>query len=182
MEEAQEECKVVEEKSHSPSVDIVGEEAAITGQTQTALEILQLVTPDHEYHPIHWPTWKKWVINSIYCLLEIFVTIGQTEYVSIEYLIQEKFGGSPQVITLGQSLFIVGNAGMSASRYSLQVHNCVDLLVVGPAFLGPLRYMTKPETSGNDENIMLIITTKVTLVAANGSTLVLSLRILSSIS
>ena len=39
--------------------------------------------------------------------------------VGIEYLIQEKWGGSTQVVTLGQSLFIVGTA-------------------VGPAFMGPL--------------------------------------------
>ena len=39
--------------------------------------------------------------------------------VGIEFLIQEKWGGSTQVVTLGQSLFIVGTA-------------------VGPAFMGPL--------------------------------------------
>jgi hypothetical protein len=48
---------------------------------------------------------------------EQMLTTGFT--VGIEYLIQEKWGGSTQVVTLGQSLFIVGTA-------------------VGPAFMGPL--------------------------------------------
>ena len=46
------------------------------------------------------------------------MTLLSTDYVSIEFLIQEKWGGSTQLVTLGQSLFIVGTA-------------------VGPAFLGP---------------------------------------------
>ena len=84
-----------------------------------ALGVLQKVKLHDEHHPIHWPVWQKWVIISIYCLLQVFVTITSTSYVSAEFLIQEKFGGSTQVIALGQSLFIVGNA-------------------VGPAVLGPL--------------------------------------------
>lgn len=91
---------------------------SMAGQ-DTALGILELVRQHDQYHPIHWPTWKKWVIISIYCLLQVFVTITSTSYVSVEFLIMEKYGGSTQVVTLGQSMFIVGNA-------------------VGPAFLGPL--------------------------------------------
>ena len=73
-------------------------------------------------HPIHWSPFKKWAIASIYCLLQIFVTISSTSYVSAEFLITERFGGAAQVVALGQSMFIVGNA-------------------VGPAFLGPLSYV-----------------------------------------
>lgn len=81
--------------------------------------VLELIKQHDEHHPVHWPASKKWVITLIYCLLQVFVTITSTSYVSVEFLIAEKYGGSTQVITLGQSMFIVGNA-------------------VGPAFLGPL--------------------------------------------
>jgi multidrug resistance protein len=85
----------------------------------TALALLQIIEEDNEAHPIHWSPMKKWIIATVYCVLEVFVTLTSTTYVSAEFLIQERFGGSTQVITLGQSMFIVGNA-------------------VGPAFLGPL--------------------------------------------
>lgn len=84
-----------------------------------ALQALDLVKQHDQHHPVHWPSWKKWAITSVYCLLQVFVTLTSTTYVSAETAIQEKFGGSTQVVTLGQSMFIVGNA-------------------VGPAFLGPL--------------------------------------------
>lgn len=85
----------------------------------SALEVLRLVSTHNDAHPIYWPLWKKWSIVTIYCLLQTFVTLTSTTYVSAEFLIQEKFPASTQVLTLGQSMFIVGNA-------------------VGPAFLGPL--------------------------------------------
>jgi multidrug resistance protein len=85
----------------------------------SALALLQLIETHDEAHPIHWSPLKKWIIVTIYCVLQVFVTLTSTTYVSAEFLIQERFGGSTQVITLGQSMFIVGNA-------------------VGPAFLGPL--------------------------------------------
>lgn len=84
-----------------------------------ALALLNQIRTVDAGHPIHWPVWKKWVIISVYCLLQVFVTMTSTSYVSVEFLIQEKFGGTTQIVTLGQSMFIVGNA-------------------VGPAFLGPL--------------------------------------------
>lgn len=71
------------------------------------------------YHADSQQVWKKWTIVFIYCLLQVFVTLTSTTYVSAEFLIQAQFPASTQVITLGQSMFIVGNA-------------------VGPAFLGPL--------------------------------------------
>ena len=91
----------------------------VPGPGDGALEVLQQIKLKDEHHPVHWPVWKKWYIISVYCLLQVFVTLTSTSYVAIEFLIQEQFGGSTQVVTLGQSLFIVGNA-------------------IGPAFLGPL--------------------------------------------
>ncbi len=85
----------------------------------TTLAILDLVKAKDVHHPMHWPAWTRWGIITIYCWLQVFVTLTSTTYLGAEYLIQEKWGGSTQVVTLGQSLFIVGNA-------------------VGPAFLGPL--------------------------------------------
>jgi hypothetical protein len=90
-----------------------------TQNPDTTLAILELVKAQDVHHPIHWPAWKRWAIIFVYCSLQLFVTLTSTSYVSAEYLIQEKWGGSTQVVTLGQSLFIVGNA-------------------VGPAFMGPL--------------------------------------------
>jgi hypothetical protein len=87
--------------------------------SDTTIAILERVKAGDAHHPIHWPAWKRWGIIVVYCLLQTFVTLTSTTYVGAEYLIQEKWGGSTQVVTLGQSLFIVGNA-------------------VGPAFLGPL--------------------------------------------
>jgi MFS family permease len=85
----------------------------------SSLGALQLVDKNESHHPIHWPVWRKWLVATVYCLLQVMVTVVSTSYVSAEFLIQEKLGGSTQVVALGQSLFIVGTA-------------------VGPAFLGPL--------------------------------------------
>lgn len=68
---------------------------------------------------------KKWFIVFWYCLLQAFVTLTTTSYVSAEFLVQETYGGTTQVIALGQSMFIIGTA-------------------VGPAFLGPLSYVSHP--------------------------------------
>jgi hypothetical protein len=95
----------------------------VPSHEESALAILQKIKQNDLHHPVHWPVWKKWVIIFVYCSLEAFVSLTSTSYVSVEYLIQEQFGGSTQVVTLGQSLFIVGNA-------------------IGPAFLGPLSYVS----------------------------------------
>jgi multidrug resistance protein len=83
------------------------------------LALLSKIETSSEAHPIRWPLWKKWSIVFVYCLLQVFVTLTSTTYVSVEFLIMEKWTSSAQVATLGQSMFIVGTA-------------------VGPAFLGPL--------------------------------------------
>ncbi|KAI9837945.1 MAG: hypothetical protein M1837_002653 [Sclerophora amabilis] len=83
------------------------------------LAILSLVKEQDEAHPIHWSTWKKWAIIIVYNLFQILVAMTSTSYLSIESSIQETLGGSTQVVTLGQSLYIAGNA-------------------IGPALLGPL--------------------------------------------
>ncbi|KAL1643522.1 hypothetical protein SLS58_004882 [Diplodia intermedia] len=106
--------KTAEEKDVS-----AGDMEGHARQASAALHALDLVKQHDQHHPVHWPASKKWAITVVYCLLQTFVTITSTSYVSAETAIQEKFGGSTQVVTLGQSMFIVGNA-------------------VGPAFLGPL--------------------------------------------
>ena len=95
--------------------------ADLEGNTERddPLALLSKIETSSEAHPIRWPLWKKWVIVFIYCLLQVFVTLTSTTYVSVEFLIMEKWTSSVQVATLGQSMFIFGTA-------------------VGPAFLGPL--------------------------------------------
>lgn len=83
------------------------------------LGVLQLIETHEKHHPVHWSPFKKWPVAIAYCALQVFVTILSTSYISAEFLVAEQYGGSTQVIALGQSLFIVGTA-------------------VGPAFLGPL--------------------------------------------
>ncbi|KAI1379357.1 MFS general substrate transporter [Hypoxylon crocopeplum] len=103
----------MEEKGQQPTTDVPG-----TGEV-TALSALQRVEFSSASHPIRWNPVKKWGIVVVYCLLQTFITLSTTTYVSAEFLVQEKYGGSTQVVALGQSMFILGTA-------------------VGPAFLGPL--------------------------------------------
>src|ERR1700759_4316491 len=90
-----------------------------TIKAEDPFAILARIETSSEAHPIRWPLWKKWFIVFVYCLLQVFVTLTSTTYVSVEFLIEEKWTSSAQVATLGQSMFIVGTA-------------------VGPAFLGPI--------------------------------------------
>lgn len=90
----------------------------------STLAALQRIKTADEHHPCHWSPFKKWFVVFWYCLLQVFVTITSTSYIGVEYLVQEKFGGNTQVVTLGQSMFIIGTA-------------------VGPAFLGPLSYVSE---------------------------------------
>lgn len=85
----------------------------------TPLDVLEKIKETDEAHPMHWGLWKKWFIITVYCLLQVYVTMTSTMYVSVESLIQERFPCTTQVVTLGQSMFIIGTA-------------------VGPVFLGPL--------------------------------------------
>ncbi|EON98362.1 putative vitamin b6 transporter bsu1 protein [Phaeoacremonium minimum UCRPA7] len=96
--------------------EMPGHNAIVDDDTFRALDRIKST---NSAHPMHWSPLKKWAIVSIYCLLQVFVTLSSTTYVSAEFLITERFGGATQVVALGQSMFIVGNA-------------------VGPAFLGPL--------------------------------------------
>ncbi len=92
-------------------------ENSVSAKSQDPLALLELIRSNDDAHPQSWPVLKKWLVTAVYCTLQIFVTLTSTTYVSVEYLIQEKWGSSAQVATLGQSMFIVGTA-------------------VGPAFLG----------------------------------------------
>ncbi|KAI0152255.1 MFS general substrate transporter [Hypoxylon sp. NC0597] len=103
----------MEEKDQQPIESAAGKGADV------ALAALQKVESSSASHPIHWNPLKKWAIIAVYCSLQTFVTLTTTTYLSAEFLVQEKYGGSTQVVTLGQSMFILGTA-------------------VGPAFLGPL--------------------------------------------
>ncbi|KAF8342979.1 putative vitamin B6 transporter [Cantharellus anzutake] len=112
--------------SKSPSSTTVDHEKNAThlscaeaANNHLPIEIPSNIDFSHPYHPIHWPLWKKWSLATIYCGLEVFVTIRSTDYLSVLTLVQEKWGGSIQVVTLGQSMFIIG-AGC------------------GPIILGPL--------------------------------------------
>jgi len=89
------------------------------------LSVIQHTDPAH---PIQWHWAKKWTILTIYSLLQVFVTFTSTSYASVEELIGEKYGGSVQVLTLGQSLFVAGNA-------------------IGPCFLAPLSYVSFRQAS-----------------------------------
>ncbi|KAH9904338.1 MFS general substrate transporter [Xylariomycetidae sp. FL2044] len=93
--------------------------AAVSGGADATLAALQKVEFADSCHPIHWSSAKKWIVVTVYCLLQAFITLSTTTFVSAETLVQEKYGGSTQVVALGQSMFILGTA-------------------VGPAFLGPL--------------------------------------------
>lgn len=109
--EIKEKSDIEKTAAHSPdnSSDIADSTLAALARVKTA----------DEHHPIHWSSPKKWFIIFWYCLLQVFVTLTTTTYVSAEFLVQEKYGGSTQLVTLGQSMFIIGTA-------------------IGPAFLGPL--------------------------------------------
>ncbi|CDK24868.1 unnamed protein product [Kuraishia capsulata CBS 1993] len=78
-----------------------------------------IVSPDNPHHPIHWSIGLKIFISVVYCLLQVFVTLTSTSYLSVEWIVEERFNVGAQVATLGQSLFIIGTA-------------------VGPAVLGPM--------------------------------------------
>ncbi|KIW15724.1 hypothetical protein PV08_05774 [Exophiala spinifera] len=108
-----------EKKEETPPAATTDVEGALSG-SQDPLALLEKIRTNDDAHPSKWPLWKKWAITFIYCLLQVFVTLTSTTYVSVEFLVEEKFGiTDAQVATLGQSMFIIGTA-------------------VGPAFLGPL--------------------------------------------
>ncbi|GMG25833.1 unnamed protein product [Ambrosiozyma monospora] len=83
------------------------------------IEATVLYTADNPCHPMHWNTWYRYFLVIVYCSLEVFVSMTSTTYVAAEILVEEKWNVKPQVATLGQSMFILGNA-------------------IGPAFMGPL--------------------------------------------
>ena len=72
---------VVDKKDGVPTPS--GEEI---GEVNRALDALSRVQTTDLNHPQHWPVWKKWIIISTYCLLQVFVTMTSTSYVSVEFL------------------------------------------------------------------------------------------------
>ena len=59
-------------------------------EVNQALDVLNRVHISDVRHPQHWPIWKKWLIVSVYCLLQTFVTLTSTSYVSAEYLYDQQ--------------------------------------------------------------------------------------------
>jgi hypothetical protein len=47
---------------------------------ESTLAILELVKAQDAHHPMHWPAWKRWSIITIYCILQLFVTMTSTSY------------------------------------------------------------------------------------------------------
>lgn len=88
-------------------------------RSSSPLDLLALISTASPHHPSHWPSWKKWSIAIIYCLLQVAIMLLSITYTSAQAPLHTKFGGSTQIIALGQSIFIFGNAA-------------------GPVFLGPL--------------------------------------------
>ncbi|BFZ55064.1 hypothetical protein PYCC9005_002103 [Savitreella phatthalungensis] len=89
---------------------------------ETAIDAVALLNAEVHHsaaHPQRWHYLKKWSIIAVYCLLQVYVSMTSTSYLSIEPLIQDRYGTSVQATTLGQSMFITGTA-------------------IGPLFLGPL--------------------------------------------
>ncbi|KAG9876938.1 hypothetical protein KCV05_g21904, partial [Aureobasidium melanogenum] len=56
----------------------------------TPLDVLEQIKGTDEAHPMHWGLWKKWFVITVYCLLQVYVTMTSTMYVSVESLIQDK--------------------------------------------------------------------------------------------
>lgn len=85
-------------------------ETVLSSMTENPIEASIPYSLDNPLHPYYWPSWKKWSITIIYCLLQIFVTLTSTSYLSVEYVYQDRFGTNSQVSTMPQSFFIFGTA------------------------------------------------------------------------
>ena len=61
---------------------VAGNNAPInpTNADDSTLAILELVKAQDAHHPIHWPAWKRWSIITVYCFLQLFVTMTSTSY------------------------------------------------------------------------------------------------------
>jgi hypothetical protein len=59
-----------------------GNNAPITSTNAdvSTIAILELVKAQDAHHPIHWPAWKRWSIITVYCILQLFVTMTSTSY------------------------------------------------------------------------------------------------------
>lgn len=110
---------MAEEKSHINPTNLMEDVESADINHGAITSILDIVKANDVHHPMHWPAWQRWCIITIYCSLQVFVTLTSTSYLGVEWIVEEKWNASVQVATLGQSMFILGTA-------------------VGPAFLGPL--------------------------------------------
>jgi hypothetical protein len=51
-----------------------------TNADDSTIAILELVKAQDAHHPMHWPAWKRWSIITLYCFLQLFVTMTSTSY------------------------------------------------------------------------------------------------------
>lgn len=92
-----------DEHSGHPDFDSDVEKASLD------LPAAHIVTPEHDeaaelhrvsfenpYHPTKWSPVKRWGILTIYCTLQVLVTLMSTEYISLEYLIKQKWPAQSQ--------------------------------------------------------------------------------------
>ena len=105
----------------SPGLQTGEQERLNVNGTMGVGQILEIATviDRHPAHPRNWSLMKKWSVLSAYCMLQLFITMTSTAYVGVEFDISEEFNVSTQVVTLGQSLYIIGQA-------------------IGPLLLGPM--------------------------------------------
>ena len=60
---------------------VPGDNAPVTStNVDSALAALELVKAQDAHHPMHWPAWKRWSIITVYCILQLFVTMTSTSY------------------------------------------------------------------------------------------------------
>lgn len=98
----------------------IAREYNVDPRDRKSMNILTMVLANGHHHPMNGYSWfKKWSICMFYCILQTYVTLSTTSYLSAIAAIHNEFGHEEQIIILGQSMFLVGNA-------------------LGPAVLGPL--------------------------------------------
>ncbi|CAO1612711.1 unnamed protein product [Parajaminaea phylloscopi] len=64
--------------------------------------------PDDSEHPRNWPRRKKWIMVAWACLMELGISFNSSAYSSGSQQIQEEFGVSQPVATLGLTTFVAG--------------------------------------------------------------------------
>ncbi|EXJ60836.1 hypothetical protein A1O7_04989 [Cladophialophora yegresii CBS 114405] len=66
--------------------------------------------PDDPRNPMNWPDWKKWCLTMTVAVAALAVAFVSTAYTAAIEQINEEFGSSQEVATLGVALFVLGFA------------------------------------------------------------------------